>query len=130
MSIILSQALPAVPESAAAVESPTPATSQPTEAKQLLDQLDLDTTITDTPWTGWGMLLLAIFLGVVGGKLLHTAAKGLGKRLRNRGWDSYATIAESAAGPIYLWAITVGIAIGLAPIALAPAVRGFSNGVL
>lgn len=126
MLLPLLQALPGV----LTAEPTTAPSTRPSEAKALLDQLELDATLTNTPWTGWGMLLLAIFLGVVGGKILHTIAKIIAKRGHNRGWESYAKVFESAAGPIYLWAITVGLTIGLAPISLAPGVRLFSNGVL
>ncbi len=133
MTFILSQALPTVPDrtSTEAVTALV-VTTQPSGSNDTLsEQLGLDTTLAKTEfWSGWGVLLLGIFLGIVGGKVLSTLAKGLAKRLRDRGWDNYATIADSAAGPVNLWAITIGLTIGLAPISLSLAVRSFSNGVL
>jgi MscS family membrane protein len=85
---------------------------------------------TDTRWTGWGMLLLAIFLGVVVGRLLSMVARAIARRGQNRGWDTYCKIFESAAGPLYLTAITVGLTVGLIPISLSAGVREFANGVL
>ncbi|HEV7299672.1 MAG TPA: mechanosensitive ion channel family protein [Tepidisphaeraceae bacterium] len=131
MFSILAQADPTAPPAADPVAA-TPAqqvTDSP-EFGKLLERLDLDTTITDTPWTGWMILLIAIFLGLLIGKVLHLAARGLAKRSENRGWQLYGTIFASAAGPVYLWVLAAALAIGLAPVSLSDPVRDFAKGVL
>jgi MscS family membrane protein len=128
MLATLAQAIPFAQSSAAG--STQPASTRPSEAEQFLHQLNLNDTFDKTPWTAWGVLLLAIFGGVVAGKLLNSGAKAVAKRARDRAWYGHACLFDAAAGPIYLWAITVGLTIGLAPIELSPAVRVFATGVL
>jgi MscS family membrane protein len=108
----------------------TAPTTQGSEVTKLLHNLDLNTTITQTPLSGWGVLLGAIFVGLTVGKLISLGIRSVARRMSARGWEAYGVVLDSAAGPIYLWVITASIAVGLAPIALSAPVRTFATGVL
>lgn len=119
------------PATTAATTAPSTApTTRGANVAELLNQLDLNTTLTKTPLYGWGVLLTALFIGLTVGKLVSMGIRGVAKRMNNRGWQAYSVVLDSAAGPIYLWIITAAIAAGLAPIALSTPVRGFTTSVL
>jgi MscS family membrane protein len=89
---------------------------------ELVEQF-VGTTFRDTPLLGWVLLLLAIFAGVVAGRLVQFMVRRLANRLESRGWAVRALFFQSLAGPANLAITTLGIAVGLASIVLSGALR-------
>jgi MscS family membrane protein len=108
--------------------------SQTTSPTSLLPsqirEWSLHNGLTETTWSQWAILLGSLFAGVVVGKFLSVIAKKIAANGNRRGWEVYASIFSSAAGPVYLMAITLGLTIGIAPLPLTPTVSTFCTGVL
>jgi len=110
-------------------------TSKPTaqaleDARQLLQVLDLNETIRRTPWSGWVILLAGLLIGSIGGKIVQSVLKLVGKRLADRGWGVRATAVLALAGPANLAIFATGLLVGLAPVALADQLRNFEFKIL
>jgi small-conductance mechanosensitive channel len=124
-------AIPAILAQAATDPATRPAPARARgEGQSFLERLDLGRTFTETTWTGWGMLLLSLFAGVVIGKLAHAALRSFGERLLARGWTTRGTVFLNAAGPVHLGLITLGLGVGLAWIVLPDPLIVFSARVL
>jgi len=83
--------------------------------------------VRQTPWTGWVALLVAIAAGLVIGKAAGTLLGQMGSRLVTRGWRARALLLTGSAGPLSLAIFTLGLSVGLAWIALSPALRDLSG---
>jgi MscS family membrane protein len=112
-------------------ELPGPLKPDEHTVSEIVTNLGLETTIHRTGWVDWGMLLLAITLGVVGGKIASMIVRRLGKTVETRNWWKTRGIGlRSAAGPVHLALITLGLKAGLTWIILSPFVRAFTNDVI
>jgi MscS family membrane protein len=102
-----------------------PAAVAAEEIRRLLTQLDLSETFTQTTWTGWAILLVGLFVGVAGGKLVQGVLRALGDRVKKRGWALRGTAILSLAEPAYMAVFATGLSMGLAPIALSQNLRDY-----
>jgi MscS family membrane protein len=84
-------------------------------------------TFAQTQWWEWGVLFVAIFVGLALGKLAQSLLRGGAKRLEDRGADIRATILADAASPVSLVLFTVGMSVGLAFIRMAPEIATFAG---
>ena len=99
--------------------------------EEVVANLGLGRTFRETGWVDWGMLLLAITAGVVGGKLAAAAIRRLAAAAERRDWFRTRGIGiKAAAGPAHLALITLGLKAGLTWVILSPTVRAFTNDVV
>jgi MscS family membrane protein len=78
-----------------------------------------------THWSGWLTLAVGIVGGLALGRLVGAALRAIGARLERRGWDGRKIVFCAAAGPAALAIFTLGLSIGLAPVAMGPWLRYF-----
>lgn len=104
---------------------PTTAPSQIAAAASVIEQLHIDTTLSQTAWSGWVILLIGIFGGLVAGKMMQYSLRGIARVWTQRGSKLRSTILLSAAGPANLALITLGLMSGLGWIELADEVLQF-----
>lgn len=110
---------------------PTPPPTPEEAIQEVVSNLGLGRTFRETGWVDWGMLLLAIFAGVVLGKLAATLLRRLAHTVAERKWWKTRGIGfRSAAAPAHLALITLGLQLGLTWIVLAPALRNFTGNVI
>jgi MscS family membrane protein len=83
-----------------------------------------------TPWWGWGMLLVSIFIAVALGKITQNLVRSIGRRLVSRGWNARGLLFTSGAGAINLAIISIGLSFGLAWIVLTPEVSAVLQKIL
>src|SRR3982751_2668143 len=86
--------------------------------EQLLQQIELNETFSQTPLVGWLILLGGLFLGVAGGEVAQSVLRELGRRMSARGWNLRGTAVKSVSGPAYLLVFAIGLTVGLAAIHL------------
>jgi MscS family membrane protein len=91
--------------------------------QEVVANLGLGRTFRETGWVDWGMLLLAITAGVVGGKMVAVLLRRLADKVRQRAWKTQGIGLRSAAGPAHLALITAGLHVGLTWIVLSQPVR-------
>jgi MscS family membrane protein len=101
-------------------------TSDLIHAPQFWMDYRLGHTFSDTPWTGWLILLLGIFAGVLLGRVVQNTLRAVAKRMIARGWNLRGTVFLSAAGPASLAIITYGTALGLMWVAMSNELRVLS----
>lgn len=94
------------------------------------ERLHLQTTLQRTSWSGWLILLGAIFGGLVVGKLAESLLRNVARRLDRRGWEARAAIFLGAARPANLTIFSFGLAFGLQFIAKSDPVNRFVAGVI
>ena len=99
--------------------------------QEVVSNLGLGNTFRETGWVDWGMLLLAITAGVVGGKLVANLVRRLAPAAEERDRVKTRGIGlRAAAGPAHLALIALGLKAGLTWIVLSPTVREFSSDVV
>lgn len=74
-------------------------------------------------WLNWTMLFIAIFLGLVAGKIAQFILHGAETRLAARGWELRGIIFRSAAAPASLGLFTLALRFGLNWVNLGPRVE-------
>jgi len=87
-------------------------------------------TFERTPLWSWGALLLGIFLGLLGGKLVQSGLRRLGDRLAERRWELRGIMLHNAASPSSLALLAGGLIVGLQFLYMEPEVRTLSNKIL
>jgi len=90
----------------------------------------LGPTFERTALWQWGVLLVAIFAGLVCGKLTSVSLRGAATRLDKREWEVRAAIFNDLASPASLALLSVGLMIGLGFVHMSEPVREFSNRVV
>lgn len=99
--------------------------------QEVVSNLGLGRTFHETGWVAWGMLLLAIFLGLVAGKVVQLSLRRLSREVaKKKWWKTRGLGFRAAASPAYLALTTGGLQVGLSWIVMAPAVRAFSGDVI
>ncbi len=78
----------------------------------------------------WLVLLGAIFLGIVVGRLVKFALNGGGGFLEKRNWPARAHLLSDLAAPAALLCVTIGLGVGVFQLDLTDPVRTFSNRIL
>lgn len=73
----------------------------------------LGPTFERTPWWGWVGLFVAIFLGLLAGRLFQLGLRRAAQRLNQRGQPMRATVFDDLASPLSLALLTLGITLGL-----------------
>lgn len=128
---------PATPENATPPTTPTPPTAKPPpetgigqDIGKFVTDLGFDTTWNQTSWTGWVALLVAIFLGLLIGKLLSIFVRRIGDRLERHNRLAMATVMRSAVTPISILAVTIGLSLGLGGIAMTDPGRNIIGRIL
>jgi MscS family membrane protein len=91
---------------------------------QLLD------TLRQTHWSGWLTLVVGVVGGLVLGRAVGAILRMIGARFERRGWEGRKIVFCAAAGPAALAIFTLGLAIGLAPVAMGPWLSDFSRRVV
>lgn len=90
----------------------------------------LGPTFFKTRWWGWVSLLVAIFLGLAGGKLAQSVFRKLGDHLKSRAVHVRGTVIHNAANPASLLLLTIALQIGLSSLYMLPALREFTSRVI
>ena len=81
-----------------------------------LDSLNLPGVFAQNSWVEWGILLLAIFVGLLCGKITQWVLGRIAQRLSRKGSRIRAQIPKDLVGPAKLVFLTIGLAVGLANI--------------
>lgn len=106
-------------------------TTQPAGIEQIGSQLSrLVSSLSETTFTGWLVLLAGLFAGVAAGKIAQLTAKTISKRLHDKDSRVRALLVHAAARPISLALITAGLSIGLTSVVLTPEVKVFAARVI
>ncbi len=95
------------------------------EATSMLENLDLKSLWADNSWTSWLLLLLAIFVGMVLGRIVAVVLGRVAARARARGWLVGTHVVEDLIGPAKLAILTFGIAVGLASVRMSDPLQNF-----
>jgi MscS family membrane protein len=85
-----------------------------------LHKLQVGFTLEQTAWWAWLILLTAMFLGFVAGRLLSNLARRRAKYRESKGQLVAASIAAAFAGPLNLALITLGLWAGLTWLKMSP----------
>lgn len=117
---VLAQTQPAV--------GSTPAEGE--RARSLLEVINIDAILRDNTPTNWLILLGAIFLGLAVGKLVSHLLHQAAARMIARGWHAQGQVFESAASPASLAIFSFGFTLGMAQIAISPALVEFRGKVV
>lgn len=100
-------------------------TQESTSTESFIDQLHIDKTLSETEWSGWGILLLGIFGGVVAGRLMQHSLRSIARVWISRDWKLRGTTVLSAAGPASLALLTLGLAAGLIKVEMSDELQKF-----
>src|SRR5262245_18470677 len=76
-------------------------------------------------WTGWRVLGVGIFLGVVASEIAQVILRAVVERFQKRGAQAQAIALESSITPLSVSLTTGGLSIGLASLALSDEMRFF-----
>jgi MscS family membrane protein len=105
-----------VPSSWAAAPTQGEKPTELEKATSLVEQLRLSELWQRNGLSEWAILLGAIFLGLVAGKILAAVLARSQRRFEARGWTVGAHVAGDLIGPGKLVLIAVGLSLGLAQI--------------
>lgn len=100
------------------VGAATQAATQSTH-KSFLDSLDFAGVWQANSPMQWGILLGAIFVGLLIGKTVSLIIDRAAERIIKRGWEARGCAFESAAGPVNLFIFTLLLSIGLSQLELS-----------
>jgi len=118
---------------AAAETTTTPAASSLTgeSGKSLLQEINLGALWSANTLANWSMLLGAIFLGLLAGKVCASVLSKIGRRLEDRGWQIRAHVITDLVNPASLALFAVGLALGLAGLkGISPPLQAFCSKTL
>ncbi len=87
-------------------------------------------TFTLTPNWAWGVLLGAIFVGLLAGKIVQSILRGLSRRWTQRGWEVRGIMFDNAASPASFALLSVGLWFGINYIHREPRLAEFSNNII
>ncbi len=87
-------------------------------------------TFSRTPNWAWGVLLGAIFLGLLAGKIVQSVLRGASKRWTERGWEVRGIMFDNAASPASFALLSLGLWFGIHYIHREPKVAEFSNNII
>lgn len=108
------------------VDPDAPGEPQPEEPASavdaLIEVLDVD-VLTVNPWWRWLILLGAIFLGLLIGKIAQTILRRVGEGLETRGWHARGELFTDAASPAKLLIFTLALSSGLAQLEMGSSLR-------
>lgn len=105
------------PKDAAKQAPPTNEKSLATETLSFLDSLKLGAVWQENDWTTWAILLVAIFLGFLAGRIVAMVLSQAARRFAKRDWGVQARVVDDLQGPVKLALLGVGLAVGLAGVA-------------
>jgi len=100
------------------------------ETFSFFQRLNLQNFWEENGMTQWSVLLGAIFIGFIAGRIAAWSLRHLGKRWEGCGWQARALLFTGLASPASLACLTVGLTIGLAALRMSPPMRGFSTKLL
>ncbi len=78
-----------------------------------LDHLELGRVFTDNSWQNWILLGVAIFFGLLVGKIVAAMLQRSAEQFRGRGWAVWGDVLKDLASPAKLALLTVGLQVGL-----------------
>lgn len=104
-------------------EPQTPTAEKSSEA--LFSQIRLDLLLEDNNAGNWLYLLIAIFIGVAVGRLVSLALRKAAKSQEEKEHYWLSGALNSAASPLSLAILTIGLFIGLSQLTTGPILRGF-----
>lgn len=87
-------------------------------------------TFDKTPRWAWAVLLGAIFLGLLAGKIVQAALRAAAKRWRNHGWEVRGIMFDNAASPASFSLLSLGLWFGMTNIYREPALAEFTNNII
>lgn len=87
-------------------------------------------TFSRTPNWAWGVLLGAIFLGLLAGKIVQSVLRGASKRWAARGWEVRGIMFDNAASPASFALLSLGLGFGINHIHREPKLAEFSNNII
>jgi MscS family membrane protein len=87
-------------------------------------------TFTLTPNWAWGVLLGAIFLGLLAGKIVQSILRAASKRWIERGWEVRGIMFDNAASPASFTLLSMGLWFGIHYIHREPKLAEFSNNII
>lgn len=99
-------------------------------SESLVERLGLEKTWEQTLWWHWLVLLGAIFVGVLLGRLLSSLLRRVGERLESRSARAAGTAVRAAATPVSLLVLTLALSSGLTFIAMDGGARDIVRRVL
>lgn len=90
----------------------------------------LGPTFTKTSNWAWGVLLGAIFLGLLAGKIVQSLCRAASKRWIERGWEVRGIMFDNAASPASFALLSIGLGIGISNIYREPKLAEFSSNIV
>ncbi len=93
--------------------APAAEETQQTLTFGFLDHLELGRVFLDNSWTNWILLGVAIFFGLLIGKIVAAMLGRSAERFRVRGWTVWSDMLQDLASPAKLAMLTVGLHVGL-----------------
>jgi MscS family membrane protein len=100
------------------------------ETVSFFQKLDLGAFWRENGLKQWGVLLGAIFGGLVVGRIAAAVFHHLGSKWEGRGWHARASVFNGLASPTSLFALAIGLTIGLAYLRMGPPLRVFASKTL
>lgn len=91
----------------------------------LLARVSLGPLLENNSLENWLVLVSAIFVGFLAGRVAAALLARLGQKLDDRGWTIRAHLVNNLVGPASLALFTLGLAVGLAALEMNEEVRTF-----
>lgn len=88
-------------------------------------QLDLQALWLENTWQDWATLAGAVLAGILAGRLAALVVHRIAGRLAQHGWHAQAHFVDSAAAPVSLVLITLGLWVGLAGLKMSQPMQLF-----
>jgi hypothetical protein len=99
-------------------------------ATSLVDSIDVEGLWSANSYSSWLILLAAIFLGLMAGRIVAVVLGRVAARLRAQNWPVRACVIEDLIGPAKLALLTLGLSIGLANITMGATLDEFCEGTI
>lgn len=87
-------------------------------------------TFQRTPQWAWGVLLGAIFLGLLAGKIVQSVLRGTAKRWQEQGWEVRGIAFDNAASPASFALLSLGLWAGMTNVYREPKLAEFTNNII
>ncbi len=101
--------------------------AQTTRPWAFLDRFGVGDTISQTPLSGWIILVAGVFGGMLIGKTVSAIFARIGDHLATRQWRLRSILFASLTGPSNLAFVGIGLAIGLTGLDMADVVQKYTG---